>query len=132
MKVFVVILKIIQTLAFIGLPSLVFAQRPQIDWQGTFGGTADDKLCPAMIKTSDGGYIFGGCTFSTDGDSRGNHGNGDYLIIKTDGTGAKQWSRVFGGSGLDGVNSITETSDGYLVAGYAYSNNGDFSSNHGL
>jgi len=113
------------------LASTCFGQRPKIDWQYSFGGSSDDKLCK-MIPTSDGGYILGGLTYSTDGDIPANHGNGDCLVIKVDMNGKKQWSKTFGGSKLDGVNSIAETADGYLVLGYTYSNDGDFSSNHGL
>ena len=111
------------------LPTSIYAQRPKIEWEHSFGGTADDKLC-TMTPTSDGGFILGGCTYSQDGDSKGNHGNGDYLIVKVDSTGSEQWSRVFGGSKLDGVNAIAETVDGYLAIGYTYSSDGDFSSNH--
>jgi hypothetical protein len=111
--------------------SISYAQRDKIEWQYSYGGSADDKLCK-MISTTDGGYILGGLTYSTDGDITNSHGGGDYLIVKVDMNGKKEWSKTFGGSNLDGVNSIAETSDGYLALGYTYSNDGDFSSNHGL
>ncbi|MFI5202620.1 MAG: hypothetical protein ACHQNE_09560, partial [Candidatus Kapaibacterium sp.] len=107
-----------------------YAQRPSIQWSRFYGGSGGDYLVH-MIATSDSGYLLGGATNSNDSDCVGNHGGQDYLVVKVDSAGKKQWSKVFGGSGLDGVNGIAETHDGYFVIGYTYSNDGDFVSNHG-
>lgn len=52
-----------------------------IQWQKSLGGS-DDELFSSIQQTSDGGYIAGGRSNSTDGDVSGNHGAADYWIIK--------------------------------------------------
>lgn len=42
-----------------------------------------------------------------------------------------QWGRVLGGFSEDEAYAILQTDDGYLVCGYAWSNDGDMSGNHG-
>jgi hypothetical protein len=45
---------------------------------------------------------------------------------------AIQWQKSLGGTTNEAANSIRQTSDGgYIVAGYAYSNDGDVTGNHG-
>jgi len=56
-----------------------------IIWQKCFGGSNDEAGSGSVsIETaSDGGYIIGTYSYSNDGDVSGNHGGGDYWIIKT-------------------------------------------------
>lgn len=101
-------------------------------WQKSFGGNNDDR--PTSIQqTRDLGYIIAGHTFSKDGDVKGNHGNFDYWIVKLDLSGNLVWQRTLGGSQSEHAEAIRQTSDnGYIVAGYSNSNDGDVSGNHGL
>jgi len=102
-----------------------------IQWQKCLGGSRED-VAKSIQQTSDGGYIVAGITPSNDGDVSGNHGSADYWIVKLDETGKIQWQKCLGGSDGDGAFSIQQTSDGgYIVAGVAYSNDGDVSGNHG-
>jgi hypothetical protein len=74
-----------------------------------------------------------GQSYSNDGDVSGNHGgNGDAWIVKLNSIGEIQWQKCLGGSNLDIAGAIQPTSDdGYVMAGYTHSNDGDVSGNHG-
>jgi hypothetical protein len=101
-----------------------------IQWQKCLGGSDLDRAY-SIQKTSDGGYIVAGYTYSNDGDVSGNHGGGDCWIVKLLPTGNIQWQKCLGGSGYDYANSIQQTSDGgYIVGGYTNSNDGDVSGYH--
>lgn len=101
-----------------------------IQWQKSTGGTGNEGAY-SCSQTVDGGYIIAGGSFSNDGDVSGNHGAGDYWIVKTDSTGSIQWQKCFGGMGNDFANAVLQTADGgYLAAGTAYSNDGDVTGNH--
>lgn len=100
-------------------------------WQKTYGGSGNDDAY-SVIQTSDGGYIIGGNTTSTDGDVTGQHGNSDIWIVKTDGAGTLQWQRALGGNGIETIGSVElATSGGYIVLGTTQTvNNGDVTGNH--
>jgi hypothetical protein len=69
----------------------------------------------ALTKSGDGGFLLTGFFDSTP--TRGNGGK-DILIIKVDGFGNLEWTRSFGGSGDEVVNSALPTADGgYLLSG---------------
>lgn len=96
-----------------------------------YGGTKRDGGA-AIAKTADGGYIMAGSTESNDGDVSGNHGLYDAWVVKIDKSGNKTWQKALGGTGYDVANSVITTSDGgYVMAGYANSNDGDVKGNHG-
>jgi hypothetical protein len=52
-----------------------------IQWQRCLGGMDDDETYEIQ-QTSDGGIIIIGSSYSWDGDVTGNHGGGDYWIVK--------------------------------------------------
>ncbi|HOO53665.1 MAG TPA: hypothetical protein PLY09_00055 [Methanothrix sp.] len=79
-------------------------------WMKTFGGPGDDWGA-AVVETKDGGYAAVGVTTS-----RGSGGS-DGWILKTDSDGNLEWDVAIGGSKNDGLSSIMETENGYLVAG---------------
>lgn len=99
-------------------------------WQKSLGGSLDDEAY-SVQATADGGCITAGYTESNDGDVTGNHGKRDYWVVKLNNTGVIQWQKTLGGSEFDVAWSVQLTDDGgYIVAGYASSNNGDVSGNH--
>jgi len=105
---------------------------PGIEWQKSLGGSDTDYVS-SIQQTSDSGYIIAGSSESTDGDVTENHGDQDYWIVKLDTNGDIEWKKCLGGSGRDRAYSIQQTSDnGYIVAGYTTSNDGDVTGNHGL
>ncbi len=102
-----------------------------IQWQKCLGGTGSEYAY-SIQQTSDGGYIVAGQTYSNDGDVSGIHGDGDGWVVKLDNTGAIQWQKCLGGTGVDYTYSVRQTSDGgYITIGYTTSTDGDISGNHG-
>ncbi len=100
-------------------------------WTKSLGGK-DNEVANSIQQTTDGGYIVAGWTYSIDGDVTGNHGFNDYWIVKLNSTGDILWTKSLGGNDDDRAYSIQQTTDdGYIVAGYSRSNNGDVTGNHG-
>ena len=83
-------------------------------WSKTFGGTGYDWGF-SVQQTTDGGYIFGGNTYSFGA------GNSDVYLIKTNTYGDSLWSKTFGGIDDDRAYSIQQTTDsGYIISGLTY------------
>lgn len=61
-----------------------------------------------LIQTQDSGYVAAGNTIQHD----------NALILKFDKTGTLLWSKVYGSGYDDQVYDITETAQGYVMAGY--------------
>lgn len=99
-------------------------------WDKMLGGSQYDVL-NALQQTSDGGYIFGGYSYSdSSGDvSENSRGGEDYWIIKTDSAGNKQWDKRFGGNITDELFALQQTTDGgYILGGKTISDSsGDIS-----
>jgi hypothetical protein len=101
-------------------------------WQKSLGGSGDDEA-NSIQQTTDGGYIVGGWTKSTDGDVTNHKGNADFWVVKLDANGAIQWQKAMGGSLDDKANYVEETgTNGYIVAGSTASSNGDVTGHHNL
>ena len=104
---------------------------PSIQWQWALGGSHVDQA-HAIQQTADGGTIVAGYTGSNDGDVSGNHGGGDAWVVKLNDTGSIMWKKALGGSDFEWAYAIQQTTDGgYIVTGFAESNDGDISGNHG-
>lgn len=114
---------------FIALKTLA---QPEITWQKNYGSTLNDNAY-AIEQTLDGGYVMAGYASLSTGDVTNHHGGRDFWVVKTDATGNLQWQKALGGSGTDVAFSIHQTTDnGYIVAGYANSNDGDITQSFGL
>jgi hypothetical protein len=93
-----------------------------MQWNRTYGGTADDQAS-ALIETSDGGYAIVGKTFSFGA------GNIDFWLVKTDSYGNMEWNKTYGGISHDHASALMEISDGgFALAGWtwAFANCTDF------
>tara|TARA_Y100000589_G_scaffold332205_1_gene390229 strand:- start:5389 stop:6639 length:1251 start_codon:yes stop_codon:yes gene_type:complete len=96
---------------------LKFDANDQLQWQKTYGGTADDRGYD-IIQTSDGGYAILGYSFSNDGDTSVNSGLQDYWLVKLDSDGNISWEKSFGYQGTDtGISVIETNNQGYLITG---------------
>ncbi len=106
-------------------------------WNKCLGGAADDGAdAPgSVIETADHGFLIAGNSLSTDGDAAGSgyHGASDWLVIKLDSVGTKQWAKSYGGSqDEDPPTSLLQTKDGgYIMIGNSMSNNGQVTGHHG-
>jgi len=81
----------------------------------TGGGAMVDEGT-SLKRTSDGGYIITGYTYSYGA------GSGDILLIKTNASGQLQWAKTIGGPSADYGTSVIQTSDGgFALAGITYS-----------
>jgi hypothetical protein len=123
--------RIILILTLVLLKFATFAQGPDIVWQKSIGGSADEGA-KSIQQTTDGGYIITGYTISNNGNVSGNHGNNDYWVVKLSAVGSIEWQKTLGGTGDDYARSIQQTTDGgYIVAGFSNSTNGNVTGNHG-
>jgi hypothetical protein len=94
--------------------------------QRAFGGDKDDILT-CLLATQDGGFIVGGSSASGRGPvkSQNSLGEADYWIVKVNKGGEKEWDKRYGGTSIDNLTSMYQTSDGgYILGGYSWSNNG--------
>jgi hypothetical protein len=102
-----------------------------IEWQNTMGGSGPDQGY-RVLQTADGGFLASGSTSSNNGDVSGNHGYGDFWLVKVNSAGVIQWQKCFGGSTTEEIASVQLTGDGgYILAGPSYSNDQDVSGHHG-
>jgi gliding motility-associated-like protein len=106
--------------------------EPTIISQKTLGGSSNEIL-NSTYATSDGGYIMGGQTSSSNGDVQGSRkGLSDGWIVKTNASGTIEWQVDLADSRDDVITSVKETTDqGFIVLGYTSSSDGDFFGNHG-
>ena len=96
---------------------LKYDSTNQIQWQKTYGGSADDRGTD-ITQTIDGGYAVIGKSKSSDGEVSENAGYDDFWMIKLDENGSITWDYSFGYAGSDVPYSIIQTSDnGFLVSG---------------
>ncbi|QMU27541.1 T9SS type A sorting domain-containing protein [Adhaeribacter radiodurans] len=95
-------------------------------WNLRYGGTGLDNFT-TVIRTTDGGYLLGGYSYSNpSGDkTQISQGESDYWVVKTDASGNKLWDKRYGGTGHDFLNSIVATPDGgFLLGGSSESGKG--------
>ena len=89
----------------------------QLEWQKTYGGSADDRGAD-LIQTSDGGYVIVGKSKSNDFEVSENAGFDDFWVVKLGSNGSVSWENSFGFAGSDIPYSIIQTNDdGYLLTG---------------
>lgn len=96
------------------------------------GGTSQDQGS-ALAATADGGWIVAGKTASVNGDITNHFGSYDVWVIKYDRHGEIEWNKCYGGTNIDGSNTIRTTADGgYIIEGVTSSNGHNVSGNHGF
>jgi len=98
----------------------------EILWEKTYGGSSDDLIWDMQV-TDDGGFIFIGHTFSTDGDLLNTpvQSYNDAWLVKCDADGEIEWQRLLGNPDyFDYGRAIKKTDDGYIAAYMRYSGEG--------
>jgi hypothetical protein len=96
---------------------LKFNAEDELQWNKTYGGTAEDKGSK-IIQTQDGGFAIIGTSSSTDGDVSINAGLKDFWMAKLDASGNLIWQKSFGFSGIDSGYTLLQTDDnGYFITG---------------
>jgi Secretion system C-terminal sorting domain len=97
----------------------------ELEWQKALGGSQPDRA-RGIVASSDGGYVIIGDTESNDGDLVGNSRGAEFWLVKLNSSGQLIWKQTYGGSLAEGGFAIDNTTDnGFILAGYAWSNNGD-------
>ncbi|MCF6308692.1 MAG: T9SS type A sorting domain-containing protein [Flavobacteriaceae bacterium] len=100
-------------------------------WETNLGGSSWDEAY-SIQQTIDGGFVVAGFSWSNNGDVSENNGGYDFWIVKLDDLGSLVWETNLGGSSWEVASSIQQTIDeGYIIAGYTTSNDGDVSENNG-
>ncbi len=92
------------------------SENGTVEWQKTYGGN-DYEWVGNIVETSDGGYIFCGGGYFSNG-----AGLCDAWVVKLSSNGDIVWQKIYGGSDYDSAMYILPTSDGgYVVSGYTCS-----------
>jgi uncharacterized delta-60 repeat protein len=86
-------------------------------WSKTWGGTGSDTAQALALDTAGNIYV-AGSTYSTGLTA----GSGDQTLVKYNSSGIEQWSKTWGGDGLDIANALAlDTAGNIYVAGFTYS-----------
>lgn len=86
----------------------------EVEWSKQYGGTENDYFS-SIVQTSDGGYIIAG---NTQGSVYGNtsHGSDDAWILKISADGTVEWTKQYGSSSYETLDSIQIAVDGGYIA----------------
>jgi len=118
-------------LSFCSTQFLFGQNAPGIEWEKSLGGSNQDEAW-SVQEFNDGNFLIVGSGGSNDGDIWGEHGGGDYWVVRLNSNGDTVWTRCFGGSGFEQECKGQVTNDGGCVlVGLSLSNDGDVSGNHG-
>lgn len=102
-----------------------------IEWEKSLGAVTQ-TYGYSIDLTNDNGYIIAGKSIANGGDVTGNHGYNDYWVVKLNNDGDIQWQKSLGGSLYDEAFAVHQTNDnGYIIAGFSGSENGDVTNHHG-
>lgn len=85
-------------------------------------GTEYDNEAKDIIHCQDNGYLIVGSTYVSEAKKS------DVYLLKLDANFEKEWSFAYGGTNIDGANSVIQLNNGrFLIAGYSNSfNNGGY------
>ncbi|HTM66260.1 MAG TPA: T9SS type A sorting domain-containing protein [Flavipsychrobacter sp.] len=94
----------------------------RVQWQKKWGSSRQDAAFN-IICTSDGGYLIQGVSAGNDGDIPVHHGPltawqyWDWVLVKTDSLGNKEWLKVYGSTGDEEPGGVLEVGDYYYMFG---------------
>src|SRR5690606_15536786 len=102
-----------------------------MQWQNFYGGPAQDDGYK-VAQLLDGSFVLAGLSTSYNGDVTFNYGMSDFWIVRFDTAGSLLSEHSFGGSHIDWLRDMKETSDGgLLISGDTRSIDGDITNNQG-
>ncbi len=78
-----------------------------LQWQRCLGGTGLEVIHD-MVRTTDGGYVLGGTTTSSDGDVQGLLPPGSLWVVKVDAVGDIVWQHCRAGRSYPNVTSLND------------------------
>jgi PKD repeat protein len=108
-----------------------FDTMNHVVWEQFFGGSSSE-VSKNMARSKDGNFYVLCYSSSNDGDVSGNHGWGDYWLIKFDPAGNLLWQKCYGGSLEEFPNDIKVLKDGgFVLFGSSRSSDGDATGNKG-
>jgi len=96
-------------------------------WDFSIGTTGFD-YGEAIVETSDKGFLVGGTSRIDQGgniDCEPFSWWAEAILFKLDSNATVEWQQCYGGSGDEGVKELIETEDGYIMACFASSADGD-------
>ncbi len=100
-------------------------------WQQLYGG-GDNDFFWSVEETSEGSFLMGGHTASTDIPGITLAGSFDSWVVKLKQDGSLDWQTNVGGSGFDSTETVIATTDGgAMVHGYSNSTDLPATSSHG-
>ena len=87
-----------------------------IIWDFTVPPSSGNRNLFSSVKEDAGGsLVFCGASNSTTGDFATNHGDDDLWVYKTNSSGTKIWSKVFGGPGAENGSALVIDNDNSIV-----------------
>ncbi len=115
-------------------------QSGTVEWTRTLGGLYGNSGLDVVLP-SNGGYLLGGGLLGPGADAPCYHGTAqdameDAWVVKLSPSGALEWQRCLGGTGLDEYGwpggAFASTNDGgCVIAALSHSSDGDVTDNHG-
>ena len=99
------------------------------EWDSSIG-SPNFEFINGIIQTSDGGYLAGLYGAPNGGPGTidcgvASNSNSEAIVVKLNADGEVKWHQCYGGSKSDGVVRLLEVDDGYVVAGWGSSDDGD-------
>ena len=116
-----------------GMWAVKLGQSGNLEWNEVYYGQGVFLIDFYGYQTSDGGFLIGGSAFGSGGDVPVGNGDYDYWVIKTDPQRNIEWTKTYGGSGPEFLQSVRPTSDGgTILSGHSNSSiSGDISERFG-
>lgn len=117
-----------------GISQTSSTKPPEVSFIKTLGGSVNESG-RSVVATNDGGYAIAGFTQSIDGDIATTKSTiqYDFWVLKFDNQDNIQWQKTYGGTKDDKAYKLIQTNDnGFVIAGYAKSDDIDATSNNGF
>ena len=95
--------------------------RGNMEWSKSYGGS-EKESDPKLVQTLDEGFALVSRTYTR---ALYVGGYADVWLVKTDGSGNVEWSKTYGGAGMDYPTSLIQLLDGSFVIAGGTSSFGD-------